>query len=331
MTTIYDIAKLAGVSASTVSRVINNKPGIKPETRERVQALLKKNDYMLNENARGLVKQASRLVGILMADIRMPHHNTAAYIIEREFTQNGYCSMIFNTGTEIEKRVNFIRLLKQRRIEGAVLLGSSFQHESIAREIKRNLSNIPVVMSNGFFDLPNVFGVLMDEKRGVQNCIDLMASKGHKNIALVLKAETLGNERKLEGYLEQMQRLGAEKNVLPVIAPQTVTPEDGYACTISLLEQYPQIDGIIYSYDKLATGGIRAILDIGKQIPKEILVVGIDNTDYCEMCTPRLTSLDTKIEDVAMLVARNMMSLLSGSSCPRKIIVPSSIIEREST
>jgi len=87
--TIYDIAKKAGVSASTVSRVINNKPGIKKETRERIQKLLEESHYSPNEAARGLVNQASKIIGILISDIRTTHHTEGVYYMEREFVKLG--------------------------------------------------------------------------------------------------------------------------------------------------------------------------------------------------------------------------------------------------
>ena len=87
--TIYDIAKLAGVSASTVSRVANNKPGIKEETRRQIQALLDEYDYQPNETARGLVNQSSRMIGILITDIRDAHHVDIAYYIEQEMEKLG--------------------------------------------------------------------------------------------------------------------------------------------------------------------------------------------------------------------------------------------------
>ena len=96
--TIYDIARIAGVSASTVSRVVNNKPGIKEETRKQILALLEQYDYSPNETARGLVNKASRMIGILIADIRYAHHVDIAYYIEEEMGKHGYCSLILNTG-----------------------------------------------------------------------------------------------------------------------------------------------------------------------------------------------------------------------------------------
>ena len=102
--TIYDIAKEAGVSASTVSRVVNNKPGINEKTRKKVQQLLEKYNYIPNEAARGLVTQSSRIIGILIEDIRVFHHTESAYVIEQEMTRLGYTCK-HRTGSQKEGRI----------------------------------------------------------------------------------------------------------------------------------------------------------------------------------------------------------------------------------
>ena len=131
--TIYDIAKEAGVSGSTVSRVINNRPGINAETRKRVQAVLAKYDYSPDEAARGLVSRNSGMIGILVSDIRNLHYIEGAYIIEEKMLESGYCSIILNTGDDSSGRAGYIKLLASRRVKGAVLIGSSF---GIAPQVK---------------------------------------------------------------------------------------------------------------------------------------------------------------------------------------------------
>lgn len=152
--TIYDIAKEAGVSASTVSRVINNRPGVSIEVRRKVQRILKKYDYFPSETARGLVNQTSKIIGILVDDLRTSHHTEGAYIIERELAKLGYCCIILNTGTDDKSKADYLKVLKQRRVDGAVLMGSSFQSQEVEKAITKYLPNRPVVMANGYLDLP---------------------------------------------------------------------------------------------------------------------------------------------------------------------------------
>ena len=165
--TIYDIAKIAGVSASTVSRVANNKPGIKEETRQQIQSLLDQYDYRPNETARGLVNQSSRMIGILITDIRYEHHVDIAYHIEKEMERHGYCSLILNTGLSDEKKAQAITVLSQRRVDGAILVGSTFQCDAVKQALASRMEGKPVVITNGYLDLPNVKGVLVNEKEGL--------------------------------------------------------------------------------------------------------------------------------------------------------------------
>lgn len=98
--TIYDIATAAGVSASTVSRVINHKSGIRKETREKIEKLIEEYNYSPNVAARGLVMQSSKMIGILLVDIRVVHHIDNAFAIEQELAKRGYCSIIMSTGAD---------------------------------------------------------------------------------------------------------------------------------------------------------------------------------------------------------------------------------------
>ena len=116
--TIYDIAKEAGVSASTVSRVINGKPGIGEKTRKKIQNLLKKYNYIPNEAARSLSTSETRLIGILLEDIRNVHHALIAYTLEQALTARGYAGIILNTGPSDSSKEKYVRLLTARNVDG---------------------------------------------------------------------------------------------------------------------------------------------------------------------------------------------------------------------
>ena len=208
MMTIYDIAREAGVAASTVSRVVNGKPGVKEETRRRILALLEKYHYSPDAAARGLVKQSTRMVGILIEDIRVSHHIESAFVIEQELTKRGYCSIIMGAGAEEEKKLESIRLVEQRRVEGVALIGSMFSGEAVQRGIESYLSRIPVVLVNAYMELPNVSGVVIDEEKGVESCMELLHGRGRKRIAFVTDQETPSNRRKLEGYRRKCREYG---------------------------------------------------------------------------------------------------------------------------
>lgn len=339
--TIYDIAKEAGVAASTVSRVINGKPGIRAETRQRVEALLKKYNYTPNEAARGLVTQSSRIIGILIEDIRVSHHTESAYVIEQQLTAAGYCCITLSTGTEDEKKAEYIRVLEQRRVDGAILIGSMLATEAVEQSIRVHLSNVPVVVVNGCMDLPNVYSILVDEQGGIRDCVRLLARKGRKKLAFVRDHDSPSGRNKEKGFIEGMAELGQPREAFWIYHEDGMTaqPEKttlgllraGGEMAVRVLKEHPDVEGILFSVDLQAVGGIRALTERSVAVPSQVAVIGVDNTIYGEICTPRLTTLNNRLEEVSGTAARILLDALEGKKNPQKLMLFAEIIEREST
>lgn len=326
--TIYDIAKEAGLSAGTVSRIINDKPGIKSETRARVLALLEKYNYSPNEAARGLSRKESKLIGILVADIRNAHHADIAYVLERELTDQGYSPMIFNTGLESENKALSIQRLAQRRVDGAILVGSTFQDALVEQAIQEHLPDKMVVITNGYISLPNVFGVLMDDVGGLTDCVDYMFAKKYERLAFVLPNQTPANLRKCQGFINGMLAHGTQN---ALVYKDCVSADEGYAMAKRILSENPDIQGIIYGEDLPAVGAIRALSDMGLKIPDDVAIMGVDNSLYGTLCNPRLTSLDNKLVEMSKEAVRILLAALSNELPQHKIMLFANIVEREST
>ena len=144
---IYDIAAEAGVSISTVSRVMNKKGNVNPEMKRRIEEVLKKYDYKPSAIARGMVSKTMKTIAILTVDLRVPQHARQVYIIEREFIQKGYNVMVCNTEGKLEECARYINLLMEKQVDGVVLIGSTFNQLKNRTEITGKVSRIPVVMA----------------------------------------------------------------------------------------------------------------------------------------------------------------------------------------
>ncbi len=329
--TIYDIAKEAGVAASTVSRVINNKPGIKAETRQRIQELLKKYNYSPDVAARGLVMQSTKIVGILIVDIRVTHHIDSAFVIEQELTKRGYCCITMSTGPEDEQKAEYLRILEQRRVEGVILMGSMFMTEAVKETIRCHLSNVPVVMVNGYLDLPNVSGVIVDEDHGVEQCVDLLYRTGKTKIAFAVDGRSPANSNKQRGYCDGMRSHGNTESQIWIYEAAESSVQGGYDVTAQILEEHPDVQGIIYSVDLIAVGGVRAAYDRGYRVPDQLGLIGIDNSVYGEISMPKLTTLDNKMQGLSEAAASILIEGLEGKIQNKKKLMFSEIIERETT
>ena len=154
--TIYDIAREAGVSASMVSRVINNKPGVAAEKRKKIQKLLEENHYVPNEMARSLVTSSTRMVGILVTDIRHEDQLAGANYITRELRTYGYTGWIYICGGTDKDRVEGLHDMARHNVHAAVLMGSKFQSKAVEQAIVKYMPDIPVFLLNGYLNLPNV-------------------------------------------------------------------------------------------------------------------------------------------------------------------------------
>ena len=328
--TIYDIAKKAGVSASTVSRVVNNKPGIKPETRQKIEKLLKEYSYTPNETARGLVNRSSNMIGILITDIRYAHYMDIAFYMEQELSSAGYTCLIVNTGIPDESKVDAIQRLAQRQIDGLLMVGSTFQCEAVMQALVKNFPNIPIAMANGYLPLPNVKGVLVDEYNGVMECVKLMQRNKHHKIAFIIPNSTPANLNKQQGFLQAIQE-GEAPECANWIYQAATSLEEGYRVTQQILREHPDVEGMIFCEDEAAVSGVRALTDAGIQVPQQVNVIGIDNTRYCEICNPKLTALDNMMLEMSMESSRILLESLNGNNPPARIMLFSRIIERETT
>ncbi|MBR7058716.1 MAG: LacI family DNA-binding transcriptional regulator [Stomatobaculum sp.] len=327
--TIYDIAKEAGVSASTVSRVMNGKPGIGEKTRKRIQNLLKKYNYIPNESARSLSTSETRLIGILLEDTRNAHHALIAYTLEQALTARGYAGIILNTGTADSAKEEYVRLLTARNVDGVILVGSTYQNTFMKQLIRSELSDVPVVIANGWLNLPNVYGVLVDEEKGTEHCADLLLSGGRKHIVFALPSPTPSNINKLYGYRKSLRSHGIPDSAM-IIREDCLSPEDGVHAADWILENHPEADGILFGEDLPAIGFIRRMAERGIAVPGRIAVIGVNNSSYCVLSHPQLTSLDNRPVEMCEEAVRTLIAALNGENPPQRIMLPCSIAMRES-
>ena len=339
--TIYDIAKQAGVSASTVSRVINRKPGISEATRNKVQKLLDENHYNPDVNARGLVMQSSWTVGILIEDIRVSLHTDTVYLIEQELMERGYTCITLSTGPSVEKKQELIRLMEQRRVDGVIMIGSMFGEEKDAPDgpirsaIASHLAETPVILVNGDLKLPNVWCIVSDEERGTEDSVAYLIRQGKRHIAYMMDVDTPSNHLKRAGFKSGCLKYAKDMPVRIYQAPGIDTsPTDSVArgskAAKEICRLYPDTDAIMCSTDMMSIGCIQGLKELGRCIPEDIAVMGVDNVLYGQLIYPTLTTLDNKIAHCGRIAARMLLDILDGEEPVRKILMPAEIISRES-
>ena len=328
--TIYDIAEKAGVSASTVSRVINNYPYVNKETRAKVLKVIAESNYIQNDSARSLATQNTKMAGILIADVRTTHHTEGVYYVEKEFSKNGYSCLIYNTGTDPEQQAKYIQILSQKKVEAVVLMGSVFQNVTVQNAIMVYMPNTPVAICNGYLDGPNIYGVTADERGGFMNAVRMLAAKGRKNLVFITNKLTPSNREKLEGFKAGV-KLYLDNGRPDFVEVESGSIGDIEQATCNVLKTRPKTDAILYSEDFIALAGLHALYELGVKVPEQVAVLGMNNSRYAGISNPTLTSIDNMLYDTSLIAVRNLLDVLNGERVNHRMSIGSELVERSST
>ncbi len=329
--TIYDVAKEAGVSISTVSRVMNSPEKVSPATRDRVLAVLQKNSYVPSAFARGLANNSSKTIAILMPDIRNLHFSIAAYVLENYFFEHQYMTLLCNTGNDLERKKSYIRSLSEKKIEGLILQGSVFNEPEIERMLMDYMPDIPVVISNSELNLKNAYSVSVDQAYGAELLLQHLCDRGYRHIYFIRSNKSRNTQRKIDGFLHAMKRhhlpLNEEKNLFWC----DYSPEGVLELAQSLLPLCGQETACIFYDDYLASCGVGAFRSLGLSIPRDVGIIGFDNSRFSTTCYPQLTTIDTKVEKIALMMANTLHNILTNQLVAEATIIKPELIVREST
>ncbi|MDK2933466.1 MAG: LacI family transcriptional regulator [Clostridiales bacterium] len=327
---IYDLAREAGVSIATISRVINNHPQVSEKTRKKVNEILEKHNYTPNAFARGLVIKSMKTIGVLTIDIRDLYYATVAYTIEQEFSKLGYSVILCNTGGNTQKKINYMKMLAEKNVDGLILVGSVFKDKKLNKAISQLAKNIPIVMVNGFLEAENVYSIICDDSYGIAMCVDYLYKKGHKDIIYLQDAKTYSAQAKSEGFSH-----GMIKNNL-VLTPFSILNvkkglKGGYHAVEHLITCKQNFSAIIAGEDITAVGAIKKLKELHKQIPENIAVIGFNNSIIAQCSDPELTSVDNKIETIGIGAVRILNDVFEGRNVPSKTVITPNLVIRKST
>lgn len=323
---IYDIAREAGVSITTVSRVLNGKDNVSAATRQKVEAVLNRNSYVPSAIARGLVAKSMKTVAVLTVDVRVPHYARTAYAIEHECSRRGYNVLMCNTGEAKEAGMRYLDTVTEKQVDGVILVGSAHSALNTESRLKKLLVRTPTVVANGRLKLPNSYSVLVDDHMGIGMAVDHLAEKGHEGIVYVRDRNTESAQRKYEGYLAAMGRRGLEPRVLET----EPTLAGGLAAAQAFLKM-KNVTALVCGEDLTAAGVLKGLLRAGVRVPEQVAVTGYNNSEYAHICEPELTSVDNKPEMVGLMSVQLLESLIGGQADPASVVVQPQLALGQST
>lgn len=329
--TIEDVARVAGVSRQTVSRAINNKNEISPETRKRVMDAVEKLGYRPSRVAQGLVTQRTYTVGLVVGDITNPFFPEVARGAQDTAWAKGYNVFLCNTDGDPRQECSTLHSLADHAVDGIIVYPSYDSQE--------NLTNFaahyqPLVVVNYVFEHPGVSQVMINNRRGAKLAVEHLISKGHTAIGMLsgVQSPAPSRVRRIQGFRETLLEHNlpvVEAWIVPSLEP---TFECGYEAAKQLLTKHPQVTAIFAYNDLLALGAMRACHELGRHIPGDCAIIGFDDIQWAATATPALSSVRIDKYELGRQAMTRLLEMLEAPAATfPPIWLDVELIAREST
>ncbi len=327
-TTIYDVAGAAKVSLATVSRVMNNPEKVNPETRAKVLQVIKELGYRPNAIARGLASRKTTTVGVVMADVSRASTSQLLGGIIDIAKKYDYAIKIFSMG-ENEDIKEIMRAVVAEQVDGILFLNDELEQNQM--DMAMNYikdAQIPLVLCNVLYDYSDdVPSVSIDYEHATYEITKELLAMGRKNIYLISTVRRYSiNGKKIKGYTKAMEEAGLEPMVFR-------TSGDVYINKLHFEEflKNNKVDGVIAVRDSIAVSFMNEAIKSGYSIPKDISVIGLQNTKYAILSRPNLTCVDTPVYDIGAVSMRLLTKYMKHEDVSEvKVVLPYHIVERES-
>ena len=325
MATIVDVARLAGVTPTTVSRVINNRGYISEKTKKRVHEAMDELGYQPNEIARSLTKQKSNTIGVIVPHISHPYFAKLISNLENEAAKKDYKIILCNSKEKAEKEKQYLDMCKSNRVAGIIICSGNVESNKI------NTGGIPVVLLEKNFE-EGKLGIQCDNYQGGKLATEHLIECGCKKIL------------HLSGVIdEEMPADNREKAFIDVCSKNeieyfikkydidTYNQMNYYDYIKAALNEIEGVDGIFASSDLIAAQVIQVCNEIKIRIPEDIKLVGFDDVDISQLTTPRITTVHQPIKEMARLSIELINAKYNNIEVNEKSILPIKLIIREST
>lgn len=337
MSTIFDVAKLAGVSKSTVSRVINGQDKVKPETRQAVEEAMNKLNYTPSYFAQGIKTGKTKTIAVFVPDITSQYYSHVFRGAEQVALQNGYLAIMLDTAIQSGKEIDYMKEMLKRKIDGVIY--HTFQLDPKNNYYFLSMSEkLPIVfMDYGFSDIPNISYVVTEPREATIEAIGHLVKTGRKRIAYTrFPSGITVSSARYEAYKAGLAKYGLEfrPEYTCSFKERLDVTKLGIAGGISInyyltLKEKP--DAILYPNDEMAIGAIKQIRALNLRIPQDFAVVGYDNIPMCEIVSPSLTTIAQPMQQLGQQAAKIVIEKLKGNRIEDRIKLPAKFIIREST
>ncbi len=313
---IGDIARLAGVSASTVSRVMNGSRPVSPELRTRVLAIAERFDYKPSELARNLRRGRAAMVGVLVSEIQNPHFASLVGAIEEALYARGARVLFCNSGEDSAKQSAYLDVMIAERVMGVVISPTTAEGDpAVAHLMDRG---IPVVAIDRPVSDPRADLVVSNNAEAMAAGTQLLVESGRRHIGWIGgRPGVWTTTERLAGYMSTIRRAGLE----PITAHGEFNVEMGYQTTERMLDEHPELDALVIANNQMAIGALQALRSRAVAIPEALAVVAFDDPPWASLTEPPLTTIAQPIREIAQAAVEQLFHRIAARAMPPQRIV----------
>lgn len=324
MASIREVAKLAGVSPSTVSRVMNNTANVDEEKKQRVLAAIEKTGFKPNELARALFKKSSKIIGVIVPTIENPFFNEMAKAIEEEAYKNGYRILLCNSNSDVEKEEMNVQMLSQMNADGLILMAHSDKIGPVIEECK-----LPVVIVDRMLAGDGgIAHVESDHYTGGILATEHLIECGCKNIVCIRAPQELSSGKKrYQAYKDVCAKYSIKEQCVDCKYSYTA----GLVAAEEILQKYPDVDGIIANNDMVAISVYKVLQNNGYNVPEDIQLIGFDNIRFSRLVTPEISTITQPIKEMGKLAVQIIIDHINGIAYKKDHMFEVSLVERQTT
>jgi LacI family transcriptional regulator len=328
--TLREVGKLAGVSAMTVSRVINGRHGVDPETQRRVEDAIAELDYVPNRIARGLISKKTQTIGLIVPDVVNPFFGPVVRGAETAARRAGYRVLLCNSEGDLRLEREYIEDLVAHRVEGLLLAPASDHSRHSVFPLIRG--GFPLVLLDRALPDSDCDLIVSDSASGARRLVEHLIAVGHRSIAHITDADdtSTGRER-LRGYREALESAGISY-AEDMVFRTTVDQIGGYRATQQVLGLDPLPTAIFTVNNMTVVGAMQALRERGLAVPDDMGLVCFDDVEHLAVLSPFLTVIDQPAETFGSLGAQLLLERIAGKAGQksRRIVLQTDLVVRQS-
>ena len=325
--TIKEIAKMAKVSHTTVSRALNNSPFINQETKDRILEIAKRLNYVPNFNAKSLVLQKSHNIGLFFSTIS--NGTSSSFFHETIIGVKNILKNKYNLLVQGIDDYNDYLSLDNSRFDGIIIMSQMDSDNAFIYKVVEK--SIPLVILNRESNIDSAVNILAAEKAGAYSAVQYLVQNGHKDIAILEGKEGfISSVNRKDGYLQALIENKIEIRQEYIVGGN-YDIESGYQGMRKLLSLPDVPTAVFCSNDNMAVGAVKAVHESGMKVPENISIIGFDNSEFCKYVTPALTTVKKPIREMSTEGAERLMDMLEGQVVKgERIYISTELVVRES-